>query len=52
MHGLGLAKKPRLTEVGTLFQRLPNLRLAVPLEEVEFTPLGADVGIEKLPVVW
>lgn len=36
----------------TLFQRLPNLRLAVPLEEVTFTPLDRDVGIEKLPVVW
>ena len=41
-----------LTAVGTLFKRLPKLRLAVPLEEVTFTPLGGDVGIEKLPVVW
>lgn len=41
-----------LTDVGTLFQRLPNLRLAVPLEEVIYTPLDRDVGIEKLPVVW
>ncbi|EON66399.1 cytochrome P450 55A3 [Coniosporium apollinis CBS 100218] len=36
----------------TLFQKLPNLRLAIPFEEIEYTPLDKDVGIVKLPVVW
>ncbi|SPO06207.1 probable Cytochrome P450 55A3 [Cephalotrichum gorgonifer] len=36
----------------TLFQRLPNLRTAIPIEDVEFTPLDRDVGVVKLPVVW
>jgi len=36
----------------TLFQKLPNLRLAIPFEEVKYSPLDRDVGIVKLPVVW
>lgn len=35
-----------------LFQRLPNLKVAIPPEEVEYSNLHADVGIVKLPVVW
>jgi len=38
--------------IGTLFQRLPNLKLAIPFEEIEFTPPTRDVGIVELPVVW
>ncbi|KPM41930.1 Cytochrome P450 55A3 [Neonectria ditissima] len=36
----------------TLFKRLPDLRVAVPLNEVTFSPRQKDVGISKLPVVW
>ncbi|KAL2278191.1 hypothetical protein FJTKL_14610 [Diaporthe vaccinii] len=36
----------------TLFQRLPDLQIAVPISELEFTPLHKDVGVVKLPVTW
>jgi nitric oxide reductase len=36
----------------TLFQRLPGLKLAVPFEEIKWSPLRKDVGILELPVVW
>ncbi|CAG8949364.1 hypothetical protein HYFRA_00004991 [Hymenoscyphus fraxineus] len=36
----------------TLFKRLPNLRLAVPFEEVKYSPPHKDVGISELPVVF
>jgi len=44
----------KLTRVilGTLFQRLPNLRLGVPFDQVAYSPLSKDVGITELPVVW
>lgn len=38
--------------VATLFQKLPNLKIAVPLEEVQYTPPTRDVGILQLPVVF
>lgn len=37
----------------TLFKRLPNLRLAVPLDEVEFTGNNTQAyGVHALPVAW
>ncbi|KAF2267148.1 cytochrome P450 55A3 [Lojkania enalia] len=36
----------------TLFQRLPNLKLAVPFEEIKWTPPKKDVGIIELPVIF
>ncbi|KAF2198826.1 cytochrome P450 55A1 [Delitschia confertaspora ATCC 74209] len=36
----------------TIFQKLPELRLAIPMEEVKYTPPERDVGITELPVVW
>jgi len=36
----------------TLFQRLPNLRLAIPFGEVRYSPPTKDVGITELPVVF
>src|SRR5262249_22159421 len=50
--GAGLARVELETGFGTLFRRLPGLRLAVPLEELRLrphTPLG---GLEGLPVTW
>jgi nitric oxide reductase len=37
---------------GTLLKKLPGLKVAVPLDEVEYSPLHKDVGIAKLPVTW
>ncbi|KAL0936800.1 cytochrome p450 55a3 [Colletotrichum truncatum] len=36
----------------TLFKKLPNLKIAVPIPELEYTPLHKDVGVAKLPVTW
>ncbi|KAF6806528.1 cytochrome p450 55a3 [Colletotrichum plurivorum] len=36
----------------TLFHRLTDLRIAVPISELEFTPLHKDIGVVKLPVTW
>lgn len=36
----------------TLFDRVPSLKLAKPIDEIEYTPLDRDVGIVKLPVSW
>ncbi len=37
---------------GTLFQKLPNLKLAVAFEDVRYTNPGKDIGITELPVTW
>jgi nitric oxide reductase len=37
---------------GTLFQKLPNLQVAVPMDQVKYTDLDKDVGITELPVKW
>ncbi|KFY96504.1 hypothetical protein V498_02650 [Pseudogymnoascus sp. VKM F-4517 (FW-2822)] len=36
----------------TLFQTLPNLKLAVPLDGVSYSPPDKDVGITELPITW
>ncbi|KAH7347436.1 cytochrome P450 55A2 [Plectosphaerella cucumerina] len=45
-----LAKAELSTVFSTLYQKFPNLEVAVPFEEIKFTPLRADVGIVELPV--
>jgi nitric oxide reductase len=35
-----------------LFQKLPNLKIAVPDSEIAYSPANKDVGIIELPVVW
>jgi len=37
---------------GTLFQRLPKLKVAVPTQDIKYSPLTGDVGILELPVTW
>jgi len=37
---------------GTLFQHLPNLRLAVPVEELISTPANQNIGVTEIPVMW
>ncbi|KAK0102352.1 hypothetical protein ONS95_005973 [Cadophora gregata] len=36
----------------TLWTKLPDLKLAIPLEAVKYSPLTKDVGIEELSVVF
>jgi pentalenolactone synthase len=50
--GAGLARVELQTVFGRLFQRVPMLRLAAPIEELRLrddTPLG---GLTRLPVTW
>lgn len=47
-----LARAEMELVLATLFQRLPDLQIAVPISELEFTPLHKDVGVVKLPVTW
>jgi nitric oxide reductase len=39
-------------ETETLFKNLPDLKIAVPIEELDTTPLEKDVGIQTLPVTF
>ncbi|KAK2777215.1 cytochrome p450 55a3 [Colletotrichum kahawae] len=47
-----LARAEMEAVFATLFHKLPNLKIAVPISELEFTPLHKDVGVVKLPVTW
>ncbi|MFD1277821.1 hypothetical protein ACFQ51_55345 [Streptomyces kaempferi] len=38
--------------LGTLFKRIPNLRLAVPLQELQFKHNENLVGLQNLPMTW
>ncbi|KAK4176864.1 putative cytochrome P450 B-class [Triangularia setosa] len=50
--GEHLAKTELITVFATLFDRVPSLKLAAPIEEIEYTPLDRDVGVVKLLVMW
>jgi nitric oxide reductase len=41
-----------LVLVATLWKKLPDLKLAIPFEEVKYSPPTKDVGIIELPVVF
>ena len=42
-----------LTErAATLFQKLPNLKLAVPFDRIEYSEPTRDIGITELPVIF
>ncbi|KAK3950613.1 cytochrome P450, partial [Pseudoneurospora amorphoporcata] len=47
-----LAKAEMRAVFGTIFKKLPDLKIAVPMDKIEYTPLDRDVGIVKLPVTW
>jgi fungal nitric oxide reductase len=47
-----LARAELETVFATLFQKLPNLKLAIPYEEIKYTPPQRDVGIIELPVTF
>ncbi|RDL29890.1 Uncharacterized protein BP5553_10517 [Venustampulla echinocandica] len=36
----------------TIFKTLPNLKIAIPLEEVKYSPPNMDVGIVELPITF
>jgi pentalenolactone synthase len=50
--GAGLARVELRAVFGTLFQRFPTLRLAVPLEELTTRPNHLTGGLTELPVTW
>jgi cytochrome P450 len=50
--GQHLARTELETVFTTLFQRLPSLRLAVPLEELTFNFDAFVYGIKSLPLTW
>jgi fungal nitric oxide reductase len=40
------------TLLATLWKKIPTLKLAIPFEEVKYSPPKKDVGIGELPVVF
>ncbi len=50
--GASLARVELQTVFGTLFQRFPTLRLAVPFEELKRRPDQVTGGLVRLPVAW
>jgi len=50
--GQNLARLELDVAIGTLIRRLPGLRSAVALEDLEFKHDAATFGIETLPVTW
>jgi len=47
-----LARAEIQIALNTLIQKLPNLRLTIPLDQVKYTNPAADVGIPELPITW
>ncbi|MHC5908862.1 cytochrome P450 [Streptomyces sp. S6] len=50
--GQNLARAELEIALGTLFERLPGLRLAVPAETIPFKPGDTIQGMLELPVTW
>ncbi|MEU1474701.1 cytochrome P450 [Streptomyces sp. NPDC005760] len=50
--GQNLARAELEIALGTLFDRLPTLRLAAPAEEIPFKPGDTIQGMLELPVTW
>jgi cytochrome P450 len=50
--GQHLARQELRTVFDTLFRRIPGLRLAVPVEEIEFKADDSIYGAYRLPVTW
>ncbi|GHI03679.1 cytochrome [Streptomyces cellostaticus] len=50
--GQNLARAELEIALGTLIERLPGLRLAVPAEEIPFKPGDTIQGMLELPVTW
>ncbi|WAU84327.1 cytochrome P450 [Streptomyces sp. Qhu-G9] len=50
--GQSLARLELQVVHGTLYRRVPTLRLAVPVEELRFDHTGTTYGVDSLPVAW
>jgi cytochrome P450 len=50
--GQTLARVELQVVYGTLYRRIPSLRLAVPVEELEFKHDMLVYGVHRLPVTW
>jgi len=50
--GQNLARAEMEIALSTLFRRLPELRMAVPAEEIPFKPGDTIQGLLELPVAW
>ncbi|MEV7190249.1 cytochrome P450 [Streptomyces sp. NPDC093510] len=50
--GQNLARAEMEVALGTLFERLPGLRLAAPPEDIPFKPGDTIQGMLELPVAW
>ncbi|HEX3783606.1 MAG TPA: cytochrome P450 [Pseudonocardiaceae bacterium] len=50
--GQNLARQELQVVFDTLFKRIPSLRLAVPVEEIEFKTDANIYGVYQLPVTW
>jgi hypothetical protein len=50
--GQSLARLELRLVLGTLFRRIPTLRLAVELEEIDFKDDALIYGVRSLPVTW
>lgn len=50
--GQNLARVTMEIALGTLLERLPGLRLAVPAEEIPFNPTAGFQVLTELPVAW
>ena len=50
--GQQLARLELQTVYGTLYRRIPTLRLAAPIEEIEFKHDRLAYGVYQLPVTW
>lgn len=50
--GQNLARAEMEIALTALFDRLPGLRLAVPVEQLRLRPSGTIHGVDELPVTW
>ncbi|WP_243793756.1 cytochrome P450 [Saccharopolyspora gloriosae] len=50
--GQGLARMELQVVYGTLYRRIPGLRLAAGLDDIPFKHDGAVYGVHELPVTW
>jgi cytochrome P450 len=50
--GQPLARAEVQIAIGTLMRRIPNMRLAVPVSELDFKEDNFVYGVEHLPVTW
>lgn len=50
--GQPLARMELQVVYGTLYRRIPTLRLAAPVESLPFKHDGSVYGVYELPVTW